>query len=81
MGFRQFSPYILTLKEKANAVRASEMLRIGQKLGQRRASPRGDDIKHLRAGVFHPGILHRDEEFHALSCGLEEIAFLGGGFE
>lgn len=81
MGFRQFSPYILTLKEKANAVRASEVLGIGQELGQGRAGPRGNNIKHLRGQVFYPRIPNRDGKLHALGCGLEEIAFLGGGFE
>ena len=81
MGFRQFSPYILTFKEKANAVRTNEMLGIGQELGQRGASPRGDDIKELGGHVFHPRILNRDGKLHALRRGLEEIAFLGGGFE
>jgi len=81
MGFRQFSPYILTLKEKANAVRANKMLGIGQELGQGGASPRSDDIKRLGGGIFHPHMLDHDREFHALGCGLEEIAFLCGGFE
>lgn len=81
MGFRQFSPYILTLKEKANAVRANKMLGIGQELGQRGASPRSDDIKRLGEDIFHPHMLDQDREFHAQGCGLEEIAFLGGGFE
>ena len=81
MGFRQFSPYILTFKEKANAVRTHEMLCIGQELGQRRAGPRANNIKHLRTGVLHPRILNGDGKLHAFGRGDEEIAFLGGGFE
>ena len=81
MGFRQFSPHILTFEKKANAVRAGETVGIGQEFGQRGASPRGDDIKRLGEGIFHPRILDRGGKLHALGCGLEEIAFLGGGFE
>ena len=48
MGFRQFRPHILAFQEQTNAVRACEMLCIGQQLGQGGAGPGGDDIERLR---------------------------------
>jgi hypothetical protein len=81
MGFRQFSPYILTLEEQANAVRATEILCMGQELGQWRASPRCDHIKPMRRCVFHPPVFDKNGQFHLLGGGFQEIAFLAGGFE
>lgn len=81
MGFRQFSPYILTLEEKANAVRACEMLCIGQKLRQRRTGPRGNRVIGFRNDVFYPLIADGYRKLHALGRGLEEIAFFGGSLE
>ncbi len=81
MGFRQFSPYILAFQEKANTVRTSEMLCIGQKPRQGRTGPGGDSIKGYQRDVFHPLITDGHRKLHALCCGLEEIAFLGGRLE
>src|SRR5882757_2032059 len=56
MGFRQFSPYILTFQEQANAVRPHEILGIAQELGQGRQSPRRHHIKPAVRKIFQAGI-------------------------
>src|SRR6185312_10472898 len=81
MGFRQFSPYILTLEEQANAVRAREILCIGQEPGQWRAGPRRDHIERVRRRVFHAPVFDENRQLHSLRHRLEEFAFFAGGFE
>ena len=76
MGFRQFGPHILTLEEQANAVRAEEMLRIGEQLGQGGAGPGGDKIEGLGRNVFHPAVAYSDFEFHGVGSRNQKGAFL-----
>jgi hypothetical protein len=78
MGFRQFSPYILTFEEQANAVWPHEILGVAQKLGQGRQSPCCHHIKVARGQVFQPGIPDGHRHRHPLCGQLEEGALLGG---
>jgi len=81
MGLRQFCPYILTFEKQANAVRTTEILCIGQKLGQWRASPSGDDVEAMRCCIFHPPVFNKNRQIHPLGGGFQKFAFFAGGLE
>ena len=81
MGFGQFYRYILSFQQQANTVRSQEFLCIAQQLGKRRAGPRRHQIEGLGGSVFHADIMDGDLKLHALGCGGQEGAFLGGRLE
>src|SRR3569833_338521 len=80
MGFGQFSHYILSFKEQANAIRACERMGILQQLGQGAQSPCCHHIENLSRQFFQTGISYGDFHPHPLCGGLEEGALFGGGF-
>ena len=57
------------------------MLCIREEFCQRRAGPRGDDIKRLRLSLFNPLVVDADCDLHPISNSLKKFAFLGGRFE
>ena len=80
MGLGQFGPYILALQEETNTIRTCEPLGIGKQEGQGRQGPGRHHIIRIGGQLFDPGILNGRGETHARRRGLQELAFLGGGF-
>ena len=80
MGFGQFDPYILSLQEKTDAVRAAQSRRIGQEQGQGRQRPGRHHIIGFGGQILDPRVLYGNGQSHAFCGGAEEYAFLRGGF-
>jgi len=70
MGFGQFSPYILSFEEQANAVRACERISILQQLGQGSQGPGSHNIESLGWQIFQAGIADRHLDLDAVGNGL-----------
>src|SRR5258705_4359279 len=80
-SLRQFRRKILSFVKKAACPIAKESLCIRQKLLQRRASPRRDDIEPLLVLPLDAPIADSNRELQALRHGLKETALLGGGLQ
>src|SRR5579885_380970 len=80
MGLGQFGLKILSLEEQANSVRAGEMLCIAQQAFERRAGPRGNDVKIFVCSFFDSRVADLDVQVEPFGRGAEKGAFLGCRF-